>query len=70
MTESDLLLSDEFINFSKQISTIYDEKKIVEEEFKKHFEEYKNKKKEFESRVAEANSNWEEWKKSQLTNKK
>jgi hypothetical protein len=65
MTESELLLSDEFVAFSQAIAAVHEEKKILEEEFKKQFEEYKNKKKEFESKVALASSKWEEWKKSQ-----
>lgn len=70
MNENELLLSDEFLAFSKAVSSIYEEKKVLEEEFKKHFEEYKVKKKEFENKVSVANAKWEEWKKKQLSNKK
>jgi hypothetical protein len=67
MTETELLLTDEFVSFSKEIALVHENKKAVEEEFKKHFEEYKNKKKEFDSKVAAANAKWEEWKKTQLS---
>lgn len=70
MTESELLLTDEFVEYAEQIKAIHEEKKKVEEDFKKHFEEYKTKKKEFENRVAAASSEWENWKKSQLASPK
>jgi len=70
MNESELLLSDEFVSFSKVIAAVHEEKKVLEEDFKKHFEDYKNKKKEIEALVADASSKWEEWKKSQLSTKK
>ena len=70
MNESELLLSDEFVAFSQSITSIHEEKKTLEEEFKKYFDDYKAKKKDLESRVASASSKWEEWKKSQLSSKK
>lgn len=69
MNEAELLLTDEFVSFSQAVATVHEEKKILEEDFKKHFEEYKNKKKELESRVALASSKWEEWKSEQLKKK-
>jgi hypothetical protein len=66
MTDTDLLLSDEFVAYAAKIKAVHEEKKTVEEEFKKHFEEYKSKKKEFETKVNAANAEWEDWKKSQL----
>lgn len=70
MNEQELLLSDEFVEFSKVVASVHEEKKALEEEFKKHFEDYKSKKKDFESKVASANAKWEEWKKTQLASKK
>lgn len=70
MTEAELLLSDEFVAFSQTISSIHEEKKVLEEEFKKYFEEYKNKKKDLENRVANASLKWENWKKTQVSNSK
>jgi hypothetical protein len=70
MTETELLLTDEFVSFSKEIALVHEDKKAVEEEFKKHFEEYKGKKKEFDAKVAAAHSKWEEWKKAQLSSAK
>lgn len=69
MNESELLLTDEFVEFSKAVAAVHEEKKILEEEFKKHFDEYKLKKKTFESRVAEASAKWEAWKKEQASKK-
>ena len=65
MNENELLLSEEFLAFSKAVSSVYEEKKILEEEFKKYFEDYKTKKKDLENKVSLANSKWEEWKKKQ-----
>lgn len=70
MNETELLLSDEFVTFSQIVASVHEEKKILEESFKKHFDDYKAKKKEFETKVAEANSKWESWKKEQLSEKK
>lgn len=70
MTESELLLSDEFVAFSQAIAAVHEEKKALEEEFKKHFDTYKNKKKELENKVSVASSKWEDWKKAQLSSKK
>lgn len=70
MSESELLLTDEFVSFSKIVASVHEEKKVLEEEFKKHFDEYKAKKKELENRVATASSKWEEWKSAQLKKKK
>lgn len=67
MNENELLLSEEFLAFSKAVSSVYEDKKILEEEFKKYFEDYKSKKKELESKVSLANSKWEEWKKKQIS---
>ena len=70
MNDADLLLTDEFVEFSKAIAAIHEEKKVLEEEFKRHFDLYKSKKKEFESKVAEVSTKWEDWKKAQSTAKK
>lgn len=67
MNETELLLTEEFAVFSKAIAAIHEEKKTLEEEFKKYFEEYKTKKTSLESKVSAASSKWEDWKKKQLT---
>jgi hypothetical protein len=66
MNEIELLMSDEFIAFSKAVAAISEEKKKLEEEFKKHFEFYKENKKSLENKVSAANDKWEDWKKKQL----
>ncbi len=70
MTDAELLLSDEFVTFSQAVTSVHEEKKILEEEFKKYFEEYKNRKKELETKVANSNLKWEEWKKTQISSAK
>jgi hypothetical protein len=67
MNENELLLSEEFLAFSKTVSMIYEEKKVLEEEFKKYFEDYKVKKKDLENKVSLANGKWEDWKKKQTS---
>jgi hypothetical protein len=69
MTEAELFLTDEFVSFSQSVAAVHEEKKVLEEDFKKYFETYKNKKKELESKVSVAIEKWEDWKKKQ-TNKK
>lgn len=69
MNEIELLLTDEFAAFTKVVATVVEEKKILEEEFKKYFEDYKSKKIAIENKVATANAKWEEWKKKQLSSK-
>lgn len=69
MNENEILLSEEFVAFSKAVASVYEEKKVLEEEFKKYFEDYKVKKKELENKVSLANSKWEEWKKKQQSSK-
>ena len=70
MTEQEMLLSDEFVEFSKAVAAIHEEKKVLEEDFKKQFDNYKAKKKEFEARVSEASAKWEDWKNTQTAAKK
>ena len=70
MNDADLLLTDEFVDFSKAIAEAHEEKKVLEAEFKKHFEAYKSAKKGIEDRVAGASAKWEEWKKTQTQPKK
>ena len=70
MTDAELLLTDEFVEFSKTIAEAHERKKVLEAEFKKHFEAYKDAKKEIETQVSEASASWEEWKRSQVQSKK
>lgn len=65
MNDAELLLTDEFVEFSKAIAEVHEEKKVLEAEFKKHFEAYKAAKKSLEDRVAAVSGKWEEWKKTQ-----
>lgn len=67
MNEVELLLTEEFAVFSKAVAAIHEEKKSLEEEFKKYFEDYKSKKTVLENKVSAANDKWEDWKKKQLS---
>lgn len=67
MSETDLLLSDEFVEFSQTIAECHKSKKTLEDSFKKLFDEYKAKKKELEDAVVAASSKWESWKKEQAS---
>lgn len=69
MNDIELLLTEEFAAFSKAVAAIHEEKKSLEEEFKKYFDDYKAKKKELENKVSVANSKWEDWKKKQAKEK-
>jgi hypothetical protein len=69
MNEVELLLTDEFAVFTKAVAAVVEEKKILEEEFKKYFEDYKSKKTVLENKVVTANAKWEDWKKKQLSSK-
>lgn len=70
MTEAELLLTDEFVEFSKAIAEVHEEKKVLEADFKKHFEAYKASKKSLEDKVSAVSAKWEDWKKEQLQSKK
>lgn len=70
MNDQELLLSDEFVEFSKEIAQIHEKKKAIEAEFKAFFENYKEHKKELEDKVAAASAKWENWKKAQSSSKK
>jgi hypothetical protein len=70
MNDHELLLSDEFVAFSKTIAQVHEEKKTLEDGFKKLFDEYKARKKDMEGKVAEASAQWEAWKKEQTSPKK
>lgn len=70
MTDAELLLTDEFVEFSRTIAEAHERKKVLEAEFKKHFEAYKADKKSIEDTVTEASARWEEWKKGQSKKEK
>jgi hypothetical protein len=67
MNEVELLLTEEFAAFTKAVAAVHEEKKTLEEEFKKYFEEYKTKKSSLENKVSVASAKWEDWKKKQLS---
>jgi hypothetical protein len=70
MTDAEFLLTDEFVEFSRTIAEAHERKKVLEAEFKKHFEAYKDEKKQIEEAVVTASEEWEKWKKSQVKKEK
>lgn len=69
MNETELLLSDEFAAFTAKIGVLHNEKKQLEVEFRKLFDDYKAKKVNIEKQAKEATDEWEDWKARQLGTK-
>jgi len=57
--ETEVLLTDEFVEFSTKIAAIHAEKKTATEEFRKIYLAYQDKIKVYEEQVAELKKNWE-----------
>jgi len=68
--DTDLLLTDEFVNFSKSIAEIHQAKKTRSEEFKKLYDAYKADIKNFDDSAANAQKQWEEFAATKATKKK
>lgn len=58
----DLLLSDEFVEFSAKIAEIHNTKKKMKEDFKKTYEEFQAKLASLDTTAAELTNAWESWK--------
>ena len=65
MEDIELLLSDEFAEFTVTISKIRENKKVEQEKFKELYEQYKTKMEAFEKQASTAQEKWEAWKTSQ-----
>lgn len=66
MSEKDWLLTDEFFEFSKKISEIYEHKKKKKEELKIFFEKIQSELKAFEEEANTLSVQFENWKTSYL----
>lgn len=66
MPEKDWLLTDEFFEFSKKISEIYEHKKKKKEELKNFFEKIQLEIKVYEEEASQLSLRFEEWKASYL----
>jgi hypothetical protein len=62
MDNVELLLSDEFVEFSKHIGEIHAKKKAKTEEFRAIHAEFKNVIAQLDNEAKEASAAWEEWK--------
>ena len=69
MTETELLLTDEFVAYAQKVKEIFDRKKQNELDFKKLFDEFKDKQKKLDLETKTVHEKWEGWKKEQLTKK-
>lgn len=65
MNEVELLMSDEFVDFSKKIAVLHETKKAQEKELKKVYEEYKAAFKKIDAQAAELQKEFDAWKASQ-----
>lgn len=64
MSELNYFLSDQFIEFSKKIAEIHEQKKNKTKELKKIYEEFQSQIKDLENQANVLAAEFEEWKKS------
>jgi len=64
MTEGELLLTDEFLQFSGDIAALIQEKKTLKDDFKKVYEEFQTKLKSVDQKADKRSKEFDEWKKS------
>jgi len=62
MSEVDIILSDEFVQYSQLISTIHNNKKNMKEEFKKQYEKFQADQAELDRQALDATKKFEAWK--------
>jgi len=65
MSEIDIILSDEFVQYSQLVSTIHTNKKNMKEEFKKLYEKFQSDQAELDRQALEATKKFETWKAAQ-----
>lgn len=65
MTEGELLLTDEFLQFSGDIAALIQEKKSLKDDFKKVYEEFQSKLKLVDKKAFERSKEFDKWKASQ-----
>lgn len=66
MKELDIILSDEFIVFSKSIAIIHEEKKKKKEELKKIYEHFQGDLAALDAQATAKIAEWETWKKDHV----
>lgn len=62
MSDIDVFLSDQYVEFSKKIAEIHTKKKTMKEEFKAKFEEFNKQLKVLDDEARKAVAEWEAWK--------
>ena len=62
---ANILLSDEFMIFSKKIQDLREEKSVLNEEFKAKYAEHKEKLATIDNAAVQAQQDWDEWIKEQ-----
>ena len=62
MKEIDLLLTDEFVQFSKDITVVHEEKKKLKDEFKKLYDKFQADVAALDAKAQEASQKWDAWK--------
>ena len=67
-TPIELLLTDEYVNFSTKLAEIHFERKELKEAWKKKHEEFQANLKALEKRAWDAVGEWDEWKNTKLKN--
>jgi phosphoribosylformimino-5-aminoimidazole carboxamide ribonucleotide (ProFAR) isomerase len=66
MSDTDFLLTEEFMAYTAKIKEIYDKKKENEKKFKKLFDAFKKEQKVLDLEAKENHTTWEKWKSEQL----
>jgi len=69
MAEIDIILSDEFVQYSQLVATIHTQKKTMKEEFKKLYEKFQADQAELDRQALDATQKFEAWKASALGGK-
>jgi ABC-type Zn uptake system ZnuABC Zn-binding protein ZnuA len=65
MEDVELLLTPEYVDFSKKIAELYALKKSLKDDFKKKYEEYQKSLKVLDENAKQCVADWEKWKSSQ-----
>jgi Skp family chaperone for outer membrane proteins len=65
MNDLDFLLTEEYQEFAANVRQVFEEKKTVDEEFKKVYAAYKKTKSELEEKAEKLHDAWEKWKSEQ-----
>ena len=65
ISDSEYILTDEFVEYTSKVQTIFKNKKTLEADFKKQYDDFKAKKAAMEKEAATVHADWEKWKLAQ-----